>query len=275
MYRQVRVVGGKGEGPHHFARTLRSITVDAQDRLYAVGDWEVKVFDADGTLRQRWPTSRPGYAVAVDDDGLVYVGEAGQVEIFNSEGRLANTWRDAERLGRITAIGFVSGDVLVGDAKDRAIRRYDASGRFLNTIGKNNRMQGFRIPNGIVDFGVDEEGIIHATNPGKHRIERYTPDDRLLGHIGRFNGIDPAGFSGCCNPTNVAVAGRDRIYVTEKAEPRAKVYDFQGNLIAVIATDVFDPNCKNMAIAVDRRRRVYVADTVRLEIIAFEGDAAS
>lgn len=275
MYRQVQVVGGKGEAPHHFARTLRSIIVDAHNRLYAVGDSEVKVFDADGTFLQRWPTARPGYAVAVDDDGLVYVGEGGQVEIFDSEGTLANTWRDAERLGRITAIGFVGGHVLVGDAKDRVIRRYDASGTFLNNIGKNNRMQGFRIPNGIVDFDVDEEGIIHATNPGKHRIERYTPDDRLLGHIGRFDGIDPAGFSGCCNPTNVAVAGRDRIYVTEKAEPRAKVYDFQGNLIAVIATDVFDPNCKNMDIAVDRRGRVWVADTVRLEIVAFEGDAAS
>lgn len=275
MYRQVHLAGGKGGEPHHFARTLRNITVDAQNRLYAVGDSEVKVFDADGTLRQRWPTSGPGHAVAVDDDGSVWVGEAGQVEIFDREGTLANTWRDAERLGRITAIGFVSGHVLVGDAKDRAIRRYDASGTFLNNIGKNNRMQGFLIPNGIVHFSVDAEGIIHATNPGKHRIERYTPDDRLLGHIGRFNGIDPAGFSGCCNPTNVAVAGLDRIYVTEKAEPRAKVYDFQGNLIAVVATDVFDPNCKNMGIAVDRRGRVWVADTVRLEIIAFEGDGAS
>ena len=275
MYKQVQVIGGKGEGAHRFTRTLRGITTDRSDRLYAVGDSELKVFDADGTLRQRWPTSKPGYAVAVADDGLAYVGEAGQLEIFDSGGTLANTWRDAERLGRITAIGFVSGYVLVGDAKDRAIRRYDASGTFLNDIGKNNRMQGFLIPNGIVDFSVDADGVIHATNPGKHRIERYTPDDQLLGHIGRFNGIDPAGFSGCCNPTNVTVAGRDRIYVTEKAEPRAKVYDFQGSLIAMIASDVFDPNCKNMDIAVDRRGRVYVADTVRLEILAFEGDAES
>ena len=44
---------------------------------------------------------------------------------------------------------------------------------------------------------------------------------------------------------------------------------------AVIASGVFDPSCKNMAIAVDRRGRVYVADTVRLEIIAFEEGAPS
>ena len=275
MYRQVHVIAGKGAGTDRFVRTLRSITVDARDRLYAVGDSEVKVFDADRTLEQRWPTSGPGYGVAVADDGSVYVGESGQVEIFDGGGRLAQTWRDAERLGRITAIGFVDGCVLVGDAKDRAIRRYDAGGTFLNNIGNDNRMRGFLIPNGIVDFSVDADGIIHATNPGKHRIERYTPEGRLLGHIGRFNGIDPAGFSGCCNPTNVAVTGCDRIYVTEKAEPRAKVYDLQGTLVAVIATDAFDPNCKNMDIAVDRRGRVYVVDTVKLEILAFEGDAES
>jgi hypothetical protein len=89
----------------------------------------------------------------------------------------------------------------------------------------------------------------------------------LLGHIGRFHGTDPAGFGGCCNPTNVAV--RDRIYVTEKAGPRAKVYDFDGTLQAVIASAPFDPNCKNMSVAVDGRGVVYVADTVKLAIFAF------
>jgi hypothetical protein len=71
------------------------------------------------------------------------------------------------------------------------------------------------------------------------------------------------------------VAGRDRLYVTEKAEPCAKVYDFLGGLRAVIATDAFDPRCKNMDIAVDSGGRVYVTDTVRLDILAFEGDTAS
>ena len=99
-------------------------------------------------------------------------------------------------------------------------------------------------------------------------MERYPPDGELLGHIGRFDGTDPAGFGGCCNPTNVAV--RDRIYVTEKAGPRAKVYDFEGNLLAVIASDAFDANCKNMSVAVDARGRVYVADTVKLCIFVFE-----
>ena len=104
---------------------------------------------------------------------------------------------------------------------------------------------------------------------GLHRVQRYTPDGKLLGQFGRFDGQDPSGFSGCCNPTNVAVSGADRIYVTEKAGPRAKVYDAEGNLLSVIATDAFARNCKNMDVAVDSHGRVYVVDTVKLQILVF------
>ena len=268
-YNLVQIISGKGGGPDQFAGALRGIAIDQRDQLYAVGDSELKVFDGGGALRRRWTTSRPGFSVAIADDGSVYAGETGQVEIFDAAGKLSATWRDAGRLGQVTAIGFVNDNVLLGDASDRCIRRYDGGGRFLNNIGKDNRMKGFRITNGIVEFGVDDDGIIHATNPGKHRIERYTPEGELLGHIGRFDGRDPAGFSGCCNPTNLAVEGRERIYVTEKAGPRVKLLDSGGNLLAVIATDVFDPNSKNMDIAVDSTGRVFVVDTVRLEILVF------
>lgn len=268
-YDLVQVISGKGGAPDQFTGALRGIAVDQRDQLYTVGDSELKVFDGGGALRRRWTTSRPGFSVAVADDGSVYVGQTGQVEIFDAAGNLSTTWSDAGRLGQVTAIGFVNDNVLVGDAADRCIQRYDGGGRFLNNIGKDNRMKGFRIPNGVVEFGVDGGGIIHAANPGKHRIERYTPEGELLGHIGRFDGLDPSGFTGCCNPTNLAVAGRERIYVTEKAGPRVKLLDFDGNLQAVIATDVFDPNSKNMDIAVDSNGRVFVVDTVKLEILVF------
>ena len=266
-YQQVQAIGGKGTGPDRFHTALRGIAVDKRNNLYAVGDTDLKVFNAtSGGFARGWATAHPGHAVAVAGDGSIYVGEEGQLEIFDPQGRLINNWRDPEKMGRITAIGFAKGSVLLGDANDRCIRRYDATGKFLNNIG----MEGFLIPNGVVEFSVDACGGLHVTNPGKHRVERYTLWDELLGHIGRFDGIDPAGFPGCCNPTNIAVTGCDRVYVTEKAGPRVKVYDFNGKLLAVIAgEEAFDPNCKNMDIAVDARGRAYVVDTVKLEIRAF------
>jgi len=260
QFRHVQAIDGKG--------ALRGIAVDGHGQLYAAGDFEIKVFDAAGRLNRRWPVSKPPLAVAVAGDGAVYAGEFGQIEVFDGAGKLSHTWRDEKLLGRVTAIGFTGDSVLAGDAADRAIRRFDRGGKFLNNIGKDNPVNGFLIPNGVVDFGVDAQGVIHAANPGKHRVERYTPEGKLLGHMGRFDGLDPAGFTGCCNPTNVAI--HEGIYTTEKAGPRVKAYDFSGKLLAVIATDLFDANCKNMNIAVDARGRVYVVDTVKAAILVFE-----
>ena len=267
-YRQIRVIGGKGSVPSQFTNSLRGLAVDTHGQLHAAGDSEIKVFDAAGRLKRRWSTARPVHSVAVAGDGAVYAGEERQIEIFDGTGKLVNSWRDENLLGRVTAIGFVKDGVLAGDATDRAIRHFDHDGKLRNNIGKDNPVHGLLIPNGVVDFAVDAQGVIHAANPGKHRVERYLPNGALLGHIGRFHGTDPAGFGGCCNPTNVAVG--DRIYVTEKAGPRAKVYDFTGVLQAVIASAPFHPNCKNMSVAVDARGAVYIADTVHLVIFVFE-----
>jgi sugar lactone lactonase YvrE len=267
-YRHIRTIG-------HFANSLRSLAIGREEQLYAAGDAGIQVFDAAGVLQNRWSTSRPATAIAVAEDGSIYVGEPQQIEIINRSGKHLDTWRDGAWRSEITAIAFSCGAILVGDAGDRSIRRYDSDRKPLNVIGKDNRLKGFHIPNGIVDFDVDANGIVHATNPGRHRIERFTTEGELLGHIGRFDGRfdgrDSANFPGCCNPTNIALGLNGRVYVTEKAGPRAKVLDRDnGRLIAVIATNVFHPSCKNMDIVVDKRGRVYVADTVRLRILVLE-----
>lgn len=275
QYRQLRIISGKGTGEAEFRQALRGIALDAQGRLYAAGDSEVKVFDNAGKLSRRWPVNSPPYAVAVSPDGMVWTGQMGQVEVFDGAARLRRAWRDGARMGRVTSIGFLKDSVLLGDSAGRCIHRFDYAGKFLNTIGKDNPLAGLHIPNGVVDFGVDAQGVVHVANPGKHRVERYSPEGKLLGRMGKFTGPDPSGFSGCCNPTNVAVAGPDLLCVTEKAGPRAKVYDYSGKLLAVIDSADFDRNTKNMDVAVDRGGTVYVSDPARLDIVVFEPERGS
>jgi hypothetical protein len=271
-YRQAATIAGKGTEPRQFAYSLNAIALGHRALLYAAGDSEIKVFDVAGNLQSRWRTQRPALAVAVSREGQVYVGEAGQVEIFDPAGKTARVWPDEKMFGRVTAIGFAGDSVLAGDAAARAIRRLDRAGRFLNDIGNDNNVGGFLIPNGVVSFGVDLDGVIHAANPGKHRVERYAPDGRLLSHFGKFSFHDPAGFTGCCNPTNVAVS--DRIYVTEKAGPRLKSYGLAGDFEGVIASGCFDSGCKNIAVLGAPRGRVYAVDTVTLQILVFDREAA-
>jgi hypothetical protein len=251
-----------------FTDALRGLATDARGHLYAAGDYGIRAFDPAGAPTHAWTTTRPALSIAISPSGAVLAGEPRQIEFFSPAGKPLDCWQDEKTLGFVTAIGFSGPDVLVADWYGRAVRRLDRSGKLLNTIGANNPVNGFLVCNGVLDFDVDSAGVIHVANPGKHRVERYTPSGELLGHIGRFDAINPAGFGGCCNPTNIAVG--THVYVTEKAGPRAKAYDFAGNLVGIIASDIFDPNCKNMSIEVDQNGCVYVSDTVKLTINVFE-----
>lgn len=257
-----------------FTDAIRGIWIDDEDRLYAVGDSALKVFRPGGELLTEWKTRQPPHCVAVDGRGAVWVGEPRRVEVFDPRGTLLETRRDPQRINLVTAIGFAAEDAFFGDAVARCINRYDSQGAFVNAIGDEHRKGGFHIPNGVVDFAIDAEGVVHVANPGMHRVERHSVAGELLGRFGRFDGRDPAGFPGCCNPTNLTVDGRGRVVVTEKAGPRAKVYDPTGELLTVVASDVFDPSAKNMDVAVDSLGRIYVADTARLGIRVFEPIAA-
>jgi sugar lactone lactonase YvrE len=276
-YRLTRRIAGRGPEPRGFLESLRAVATfgsqgkdNAETRLYLAGDSTVAAFHPRGEPLARWATSRPGHAIAVARDGSVYVGQKGRLEIFAPDGALIDTWNQEEVLGLVTAIGFVGTDVLCADAADRCIRRFDADGRWLNNIGHDSRRRGFIIPNGTLDFAVDSAGILHVVNPGMHRIQRYTPEGELLGHFGRFDGIDPEGFRGCCNPTNIALTRDGDIVVSEKAEPRVKIYSGDGKLLTVVATQEFDLGCKNMDLATDAQGRIYVIDTVALDVCVFE-----
>ena len=265
-YRHVQTISGKGADPGQFSEALRGLALDANDQVYAVGDSAVKVYSHAGELRRTWRTARPSYCVTVAADGTVYVGEPEQIELFDAQGKLLNTWHDPVRLGLVTAIGFSGESVVIADVRDRCLRRYDRGGKFLNNIGKDNRMKGFLVPNRHLDLAVDASGAILAPNPGKHRVERYDADGKMLGRFGRFGGQDLAGFTGCCNPSNVALSPDGGVVVTVKADPHVKLFDAAGTLRGVVGVGEFDPASKNMDVAVDSRGRIYVADTARLEI---------
>lgn len=270
-YRRTRVISGRGLRPEQFRESLRGVAVDRQGLVFGVGDDEVKVFDSAGGLLRRWKTASPGYCISVDRG--ICVGESGRIEEFDSDGNVLRTLEDS-RLGVVTALGRSGDDMLVGDATDRSIRRYSRDGEWLNDIGKDNKTKGFIIPNGHVDFSVDARGVIHATNPGKHRVERYKPTGELLGFFGRFGMQRPEDFTGCCNPTNLAVFPDGEVVVTEKAPPRLKVLDARGGLVCMVEAEAFDPQCKNMDVAVDGEGRILVVDTVRLHILVFEREPA-
>ena len=275
-YRRGAEIGRNGAGGTALTGALRATALDAAGNWYLGGDDGVFRFDARGSSQGSWSTAQPVWSLGIDAGGRVWVGEAGQIEIFDSSGDRLDLWRDETHFALVTALGFGGTDTFVADAGSRWIHRFDAQRLLVNHIGDRHRKGGFHIPNGVVDFAIDLDETVVVANPGMHRVERYKANGESLGHFGQFGQHDPSGFPGCCNPTNIALGPAGEVIVSEKAGPRVKVYDPQGQLLSVVtAADDFAPECKNMDLVVTPEGHIGVVDPVESVVVVFEAQAAN
>ena len=125
------------------------------------------------------------------------------------------------------------------------------------------------LPNRSLDMAIDAKGIVHATDTGRHQVTSWNFDGVPLAHFGKFGLSRPEDFVGCCNPVNIALMPDGKIVTAEKVAARVKVFDPEGNLISLIGSEHFDPKCVHLYLAVDSRKRILVADPVRLEVKVF------
>jgi hypothetical protein len=257
-------------------RGLQGIALDAQDSLYAAGTDGVKVWSRDGKLLREWPTAGPATCVAVDSDGNTYVGERTRVEVFDREGKASRAWgkegRGTGELNYVTGIAVYKTNILVADAGNRCIHRFDLTGDFIDEIGKRNPeagLPGLICPSPYLDVAVDKAGVVHVTNPGMWRVEHYDLNGAFLGSWGE-GGTQPHQFSGCCNPTHVALMEDGRVATGEKITPRVKIYDAKGMMRALIGPQYFTREAAGLDLAVDSAGRVLVMDPGDGKVRVFE-----
>jgi DNA-binding beta-propeller fold protein YncE len=255
---------------------LKGIALDAQDRLYAAGALGIRVLDAGGALVREWSVSAPATCVAVDANGNVYVGSQSRVEAFDPEGKPLRAWGEPGRgrgeLYYVTALAVAGPDVLVADAGNRCIHRFDLTGDFIDEIGTRDAaagLPGLVCPSPYLDLAIDSASTLHVTNPGLWHVERYSLDGKLMGAWGE-SGTRPEQFTGCCNPTNIALRADGAVVVAEKATPRVKVYDAGGALLAFLGPEHFTMEAAGLDIAIDSTGRLFVADPGDGRIRIFE-----
>lgn len=256
---------------------LKGIALDARDNLYAAGAGGVKVWSADGRLLREWQTSGPRKTcIALDAEGNVYLGLQHKVEVFDPEGKPLRSWgkegRGPGELNYVTAIAAFKTNILVADAGNRCVHRFDLTGDFIDDIGKRDPqagLPGLVCPSPHLDVAVDKAGILHITNPGLTRVELYDLNGKELGFWGE-GGTQPQQFSGCCNPTNIALAQDGRVVTSEKLPARVKVYDATGSVLAHLGPQHFTKDAAGLGLAVDSTGRVWVMDPGDGKIRVFE-----
>ncbi len=264
-----RTIGGKGKGPHEFQARLAGVAVDTEDRLWVVGDRELKRFSAQGEFERRFATDDAGWSIAIDDDGI-WVGMQGRIDRLDFAGKRQSSIEDQQRLGLITGLAASGDKLLAADATNRTIHLFE-QGKWRREVGQEANTRGFMLPNGVLDLALDAESqTVVVAHPQKHRVERYSLQGELTDKFGRFGMQEPGDFGGCCNPTNITTAPGGLVVTSEKAPPRVKLYTPEGEFLAEIGEGLFDPNTKNIDLAADGLGRLYATDPLRCVVEVFE-----
>lgn len=247
----------------------RGLALDAAGRLYVAGDEAVVAL---GTEAARLELGGAPNCLAVGHDGLLYVGMRRHVEVWDPKGERKGAWESLGERARITSVAVGDGEVFVADAGNRLVARYDLAGKRLGTIGKRDaarNIPGLVVPSPHLDVAIGREGLVWVVNPGRHKLEGYTPDGHLEVSWGKASaGID--GFCGCCNPTDFAVLPDGRFVTAEKGLPRVKVFSHDGTLEGVVAPpDSFHKDVAGLDLAVDAQGRILVLDPQAKKVRVF------
>ena len=267
-------------------KKARAVGVGPKDRVYVAGDKAIRVFGRGGAAVGEIALDGGPTCLTVDNDGTIFAGVGNHVEVYGDlVGKNVGSWEVPGEKSVLTSIAVVGEDVYVADAGNRVVMHYDKTGRLINRIGQKDRQRGiggFVIPSPNFDLAVADDGLLRVVNPGRHRIEAYTPEGDLEFWWGKYS-MQIEGFCGCCNPMNFALLADGSFVTSEKGLTRVKIYDRQGKFVGVVAgpeqlvgrghsrvcETVEECQEGSFDVAVDSAGRILVLDTHRNDVRIF------
>jgi len=178
------------------------------------------------------------------------------IQVRSANGALEDEWAPLAEKAWVTSMAVGSNIVFVCDAGQRAIWRYDLSGKLLSRIpslddSPTNRTTRFIIPSPYFPV-VFHGGFFYVANTGEHEIRVYTPEGEIVRRWGFPATQDPTGFVGCCNPIHLAIHPDGSLITAEKGIPRIKAYTLKGDFKGVLfPAGIFPKNALIDALAIN------------------------
>lgn len=250
----------------------RAITLDQAGRVYVAGDSAVRIFSADGKKERDLLCDAPVKAVAVSAEGIVYAATRDQIFVFAASGKRLAAWQPLGASALISSLALLGEKLYVANAAKRQVVWYDREGKFGGVLGSGKGGKAgavFRLPSPRLDLARMPDGRLAVNNPGHHRIEIYDATNTRAFSFGKAS---PAigGFSGCCNPTHLAVLPNGNFVTSEKGIARVKIQDADGRVLAVVAAPKqFARNVVGLDLAVDAKGTIYVLDPISKTVRRF------
>lgn len=220
------------------------------------------------------PEAEEGITALIEKDGILYIAQKTVIRTVTSDLKTLSTKTlKLDEKSWITSIALAGSDIFLADAGNRIVLRYSKEYKLINKIaGKDEAkgVSGLIIPSPYLDVVEGNDNDIWVVNPGRHALENYSYEGRLISSWERASfSID--GFCGCCNPSHIALMKDGSFVTSEKGLPRIKIHAPTGDLKTVVAgTDQFFEETKNMDLALSTEEDIYVLDPLKKKIRIFK-----
>ncbi|MBN2712991.1 MAG: hypothetical protein JXR97_11270 [Planctomycetes bacterium] len=228
---------------HEFAITqeeAKTVATSQDKTVYVGGKESIIAYSFEGEIKHKYPVKGGVTALTLAPDGGIVYATSDSVYMIDKEGKEKTV---AEKItsdkSLITSIAANKEFVFVADAGKREIIRIDLEGGKNLIIGRKDERRnipGLVVPSPYLDIALAPDGLLRVANPGRHKIEAYTPNGDLEWSWGKQDTMAVSGFAGCCNPIHIAIAPSGAVFTAEKGLPRVKIFTPKGDFLCV-ATD--------------------------------------
>lgn len=233
----------------------------------------VHVFDAPRRRYFRFGYRREGtlgkpLGITVDDNGLIYVVDAGQnkrVVVYDQLGMWVRSIGEKEGLEYPTGVAVSpSGDRIYLTENGRVksdkhqLLIFDAEGTLLKRIGTRGSEPGQM--NYPTDVAVGPDGRVFLLDAANFRIQVLDRDGTFLSQWGKLG----RGLGQFARPRSLAVDQEGLVYVLDGSFANFQIFDDKGNLLLAVGERGKEDGpgiyASPSGIAVDKKGFIYVVD---------------
>lgn len=221
-----------------FKQVKRLAVAHGGGGIWVAGDRAVKRINVQGKVEQEIQLERPPHCLHVAGPDELFIGLSQTYEVYDAAGKLKfRSPRLAENTF-LTALTVLGDAVYLADAGSREVLVCDRkTGAIIDQFGKQDPTRnnpGFAVPSPYFDIAAAADGRLRIVNPGRLRVETYSPDGRFESAWGE-PGMQIDRFCGCCNPVFFTLTPKGDVITSEKGLARINVYGADGKFKGAVA----------------------------------------
>ncbi len=241
----------------------KAITVDTLNTMYISGDNRIIGVSSDGRLVNDFATPATATALAVNKIGQLVAAFETHVSLYATDGTLLLQWPDFNKKSYITSLAVSNNRVFLADADDALVYEFTMEGGFIRTYGTKEDKEAvttFILPSYFFDLALAPDQSLWVTNNGKHKVVNFQADGSLRSSWGETSAA-VHGFSGCCNPSHLAILNDGSFITAEKGIVRIKKYTADGKFeCAVAGPEHFKKGALGLDVVINSDQKILVLE---------------